>query len=83
MPSWFFIPWKLIEVFPPMQLSHWERSVVGIKIQSIPLKKIDDINATIAIDKEELGLRDFSTQNVSLEQIPDLARIKSFVVWFD
>lgn len=44
---------------------------------------LDEINATIAIDKEELGLRDFSTQNVTLEQIPDLARMKSFVIWFD
>lgn len=44
---------------------------------------LDEINATVAIDKEELGLRDFSTQKVTLEQIPDLARMKSFVVWFD
>lgn len=43
---------------------------------------LDEINATIAIDKEELGLRDLRTQKVSLGQIPDLARIKSFVVWF-
>ena len=43
---------------------------------------MDELNATIAIDKEELGLRDFSTQKVSLEQIPDLAKMKSFVVWF-
>lgn len=51
-------------------------------LQSVTLF-LDEINATIAIDKEELGLRDFSTQNVSLEQIPDLAKMKSFVVWFD
>ena len=43
---------------------------------------IDDLNATIAIDKEELGLKEFSTQKVTLEQIPDLAKIKSFIVWF-
>jgi hypothetical protein len=43
---------------------------------------LDEINATIAIDKEELGLRDFSTQKVSLEQIPDMAKMKSFVIWF-
>ncbi|WP_189663210.1 MULTISPECIES: hypothetical protein [unclassified Polaribacter] len=43
---------------------------------------LDELNATIAIDKEELGLRDFRTQKVSLEQIPDLAKIKSFVIWF-
>ncbi|MFY9241726.1 MAG: hypothetical protein WAO74_01720 [Polaribacter sp.] len=44
---------------------------------------IDNLNATIAIDKEELGLKDFSTQKVALEQIPDLAKMKSFVVWFN
>ncbi|WP_088324778.1 hypothetical protein [Polaribacter tangerinus] len=44
---------------------------------------IDDFNITIAIDKEELGLRDFSTQKVSLGQIPDLAKMKSYVVWFN
>lgn len=43
---------------------------------------IDELNATIAIDKEELGLKTFSNQKVSVEQIPDLAKIKSFIVWF-
>lgn len=50
-------------------------------LQSVTLF-LDELNATIAIDKEELGLRDFSTQKVSLEQIPDLAKMKSFVIWF-
>jgi len=44
---------------------------------------IDELNATIAIDKEDLGLKEFSLQKVTLEQIPDLAKIKSFIVWFD
>lgn len=44
---------------------------------------IDDFNITIAIDKEELGLRDFSSQKVAIEQIPDLAKMKSLVVWFN
>lgn len=44
---------------------------------------IDDLNSTIAIDKEELGLKDFTTQKVTLEQIPDLAKMKSFIVWFN
>jgi len=44
---------------------------------------IDDLNATIAIDKEELGLKEFSTQKVTLEQIPDLAKMKSFIIWFN
>ncbi|WP_299158905.1 hypothetical protein [uncultured Tenacibaculum sp.] len=44
---------------------------------------IDDLNATIAIDKEDLGLKEFSTQKVTKEQIPDLAKIKSFTIWFN
>ncbi|WP_299108529.1 hypothetical protein [uncultured Tenacibaculum sp.] len=44
---------------------------------------IDELNATIAIDKEELGLKEFSTQKVSIEQIPDLAKMKSFTIWFN
>ena len=43
---------------------------------------IDELNATIAIDKEELGLKAFSNQKVTIEQIPDLAKMKSFIVWF-
>ncbi len=44
---------------------------------------IDELNTTIAIDKEELGLKGFSVQKVSLDQIPDLAKPKSFIVWFN
>jgi len=43
---------------------------------------IDELNATIAIDKEELGLKAFSNQKVTIEQIPDLAKMKSFIIWF-
>jgi len=44
---------------------------------------LDELNATMTVDKEELGLKDFTIQQVSLEQIPDLAKIKTFVIWFD
>ena len=44
---------------------------------------LDELNATITIDKDELGIKDFITQKISLEQIPDLAKIKSFIVWFN
>jgi hypothetical protein len=44
---------------------------------------IDDLNVTITLDKEDLGLKSFSTQKISLEQIPGLAKVKSFVVWFN
>ena len=44
---------------------------------------IDDLNATVSIDKEDLGLKEFSTQKVTKEQIPDLAKIKSLTIWFN
>ncbi len=44
---------------------------------------LDDLNATIAIDKEQLGLKEFSREKVSLDQIPDLAKMKSFIIWFN
>ncbi|WP_339659705.1 hypothetical protein [uncultured Polaribacter sp.] len=51
-------------------------------LQSVTLF-LDELNATITIDKDELGIKDFITQKISLEQIPDLAKIKSFIIWFD
>tara|TARA_R110002073_G_scaffold8207_1_gene45662 strand:- start:101846 stop:102409 length:564 start_codon:yes stop_codon:yes gene_type:complete len=44
---------------------------------------IDELNVTISIDKEELGLKAFSSQQVTIDQIPDLAKMKSFIVWFN
>lgn len=44
---------------------------------------LDTLNTTITIDNEELGLKEFNTQKVSKEQIPDLAKMKTFIVWFN
>ena len=44
---------------------------------------IDDLNVTLAYDKVELGLREFSTQKISLNQIPDIAKMRSYIVWFN
>jgi len=44
---------------------------------------IDEIDATIAIDKKELGINEFGMDKVRLDQIPDLAKIKYFTIWFD
>jgi hypothetical protein len=44
---------------------------------------INDFDATVVISKEEIGIKSFSTQKVTLEQIPDLAKMKSFVIWFN
>lgn len=44
---------------------------------------IDELNATIAIDKEEIGLPKFSREKVSVDQIPEVSRIKFFTIWFN
>ncbi|MDD3723226.1 MAG: hypothetical protein PHW92_12235 [Lutibacter sp.] len=44
---------------------------------------IDELNATISIDKKELGLNVFSREEVAINQIPDLAKIKYFTIWFN
>ena len=44
---------------------------------------VDELNATISIDKKELGLSGFSDKKVSIDQIPDFAKIKYFIVWFN
>jgi hypothetical protein len=44
---------------------------------------IDELNATVAIDKKELGINPFSRDEITLDQIPDIAKIKYFTVWFN
>lgn len=44
---------------------------------------IDELNVTIAIDKKALGINEFGMEKVRLDQIPDLAGIKYFTIWFD
>ncbi len=44
---------------------------------------IDELNATIALDKIDLGLDPFYLDEVKVEQIPDLAKIKTLTIWFD
>jgi hypothetical protein len=44
---------------------------------------IDELNATIAIDKKDLGINSFSSNEITVEQIPDDAKIKYFTIWFN
>ncbi|WP_299523723.1 hypothetical protein [uncultured Lutibacter sp.] len=44
---------------------------------------IDELNATISIDKKELGISIFSREEVTIDQIPDIAKIKYFTIWFN
>tara|TARA_R110001583_G_scaffold93777_1_gene237026 strand:- start:52290 stop:52862 length:573 start_codon:yes stop_codon:yes gene_type:complete len=44
---------------------------------------IDELNATIAIDKKDLGINSFSREEITIDQIPDIAKIKYFTIWFN
>lgn len=44
---------------------------------------IDELNATITIDKKEMGINPFSTDKVQLEQIPEMAKLKTMTIWFE
>ena len=44
---------------------------------------IDDLNATMAIDKKEIGINEFNREKININQIPSLAKIKHFTVWFN
>lgn len=44
---------------------------------------IDEINATIALDKKDLQIDEFDMRKISQDQIPDNAKIKYITVWFD
>ena len=44
---------------------------------------IDELNATIAMRKSDIGVNPFDTKKINLEQIPDMAKMNHFTVWFD
>ncbi len=44
---------------------------------------IDELNATMAIDKKEIGINEFNREKINKDQIPDLAKIKHFTIWFN
>lgn len=44
---------------------------------------IDELNATMSIDKEEIGINDFNRDHINANQIPDLVQVKHFTVWFN
>ncbi len=43
---------------------------------------IDELNATMTIPKKEIGINEFNREKIRLDQIPDLAKISHFTVWF-
>ena len=44
---------------------------------------IDELNATIALDKKEIGVNSSQSKEIVEGQIPDHAKIKFFTIWFN
>ncbi len=44
---------------------------------------IDEINATVALDKKDLKLAEFDMNKIREDQIPDMAKIKYITLWFE
>lgn len=44
---------------------------------------IDQLNATMSIDKKEIGINEFNRESIKADQIPDLAKINHFTIWFN
>ena len=44
---------------------------------------IDDLNATMTLNKKDLGIKTIRLKPIQLDQIPDAAKPQSFVIWFD
>lgn len=63
-------------------IAHYKVNKVETTLTSATLF-IDELNATISIDKKELALNSFSRAEVALDQIPDVAKIKYFTIWFN
>lgn len=44
---------------------------------------IDELNATISLDKKDLKIEEFDMREIREDQIPDLARIRYITLWFE
>jgi hypothetical protein len=44
---------------------------------------LDDLNATMTLNKKDLGIKTIRLKPIQLDQIPDAAKPQSFVIWFD
>lgn len=49
----------------------------------IVMISIDELNASIALDKKDLKINEFDMRKISKDQIPDMAKIKYITLWFD
>jgi len=65
------------EVHANYRISNIETSFTSVMLY------IDELKATIVLDKEEVGIKKLSNTKVTVDQIPDTAKIKYLTIWFD
>ncbi len=44
---------------------------------------VDEINATIALNKKDLNIDEFDMRKIDKDQIPDRTAVKTITIWFD
>jgi hypothetical protein len=73
-----------VSLFSPYKDIHasYNVGVTNTRLSSAQLD-IDELNATMLIDKEEIGINDFNTNEIRPDNIPDLAKVKRFTMWFN
>jgi len=86
-----------VQVFSPLYKTKKEISVVSVfkdLKENYDLKKVsstitsasvfvNELNASFIIANKDLGISEFNTRKISLDQIPDNAPFKYITVWFN
>ena len=74
---------KGISLFSPYKDIHAAYVISITNTISSAHLDIDELNATMLIDKKEIGINDFNTKKIRPDNIPDLAKVKHFTMWFN
>ena len=75
---------KEVSLLTPFKELNFNYTVNNIEMSlSSATLYIDELNATISMRKSDIGVNPFETKKISLDQIPDMAKINHFTIWFD
>ncbi len=74
---------KGITLFSPYKDIHSAYAINVTNTISSAHLDIDELNATMLIDKKEIGINRFNRDKIRPDNIPDLAKIKHFTMWFN
>ena len=74
---------KGVSLFSPYRDIHAAYAISITNTLSSAHLDIDELNATMLIDKKEIGINDFNSKKIRPEDIPDLAKVKHFTMWFN